>query len=41
MSVLTTATRRHLTEDSITYSHRRESLKSYTELTRLDFVAGM
>jgi hypothetical protein len=29
MSVLTRATRRNITEDTILYSHRRENLKSY------------
>jgi hypothetical protein len=29
-SVLTTATRRHIPEDGIPHSHRRENLKSYT-----------
>jgi hypothetical protein len=32
-SVLTRATRRHISEDGILYSHRRESLKSYIALT--------
>jgi hypothetical protein len=32
-SVLTRATRRHIPEDSILHSHRREILKSYTALT--------
>jgi hypothetical protein len=30
-SVLTTATRRNIPEDTILHSHRRENLKSYTE----------
>jgi hypothetical protein len=29
-SVLTRATRRHIPEDTILHSHRRENLKSYT-----------
>jgi hypothetical protein len=33
MSVLTRATRRHITEDGILYSHPRENLKSYIALT--------
>jgi hypothetical protein len=32
-SVLTRATRRRIPEDAILHSHRRESLKSYIELT--------
>jgi hypothetical protein len=32
-SVLTTATRRNITEDGILHSHRREYLKSYTALS--------
>jgi hypothetical protein len=32
-SVLTTATRRHIPEDCILHSHRRENLKSYIALT--------
>jgi hypothetical protein len=32
-SVLTTATLRHIPEDGILHSHRRENLKSYTALT--------
>jgi hypothetical protein len=32
-SVLTTATRRHITQDVILHSHRRENLKSYIALT--------
>jgi hypothetical protein len=32
-SVLTRATLRHIPEDGILYSHRRENLKSYTTLT--------
>jgi hypothetical protein len=32
-SVLTRATRRNIPEDTILHSHRRESLKSYTEAT--------
>jgi hypothetical protein len=31
--VLTTATRRHIQEDGIPYSHRRENLKFYIALT--------
>jgi hypothetical protein len=33
MSVLTRATRRHIPEDSILHSHRRQNLKSYIALT--------
>jgi hypothetical protein len=32
MSVLTRATRRNIPEDTILHSHRRENLKSYTEV---------
>jgi hypothetical protein len=32
-SVLTRVTRRHIIEDSILHSHRRENLKSYIALT--------
>jgi hypothetical protein len=32
-SVLTRATRRHIPEDGIIHSHRRENLKSYIALT--------
>jgi hypothetical protein len=32
-SVLTETTRRHIHEDGILHSHRRESLKSYIALT--------
>jgi hypothetical protein len=32
-SVLTRATRRHITEDGILHSHLRENLKSYRALT--------
>jgi hypothetical protein len=32
MSVLTRATRRHITEEEILHSHRRENLKSYIAL---------
>jgi hypothetical protein len=32
MSILTTATQRHILEDGILHSHRRENLKSYTAL---------
>jgi hypothetical protein len=32
-SVLTKATRRHIPEDGILHSHRRENLKSYIALT--------
>jgi hypothetical protein len=32
-SVLTTATRRHIPEDGIVYSHRCEDLRSYIALT--------
>jgi hypothetical protein len=32
MSVLTRATRRIIPEDTIVHSHRRENLRSYTEL---------
>jgi hypothetical protein len=32
-SVLTQVTRRHIAEDGILHSHRRENLKSYIELT--------
>jgi hypothetical protein len=32
-SVVTTATRRHVPEDAILHSHRRENLKSYVALT--------
>jgi hypothetical protein len=32
-SVLTRATRRHILEDDILHSHRRENLKSYIALT--------
>jgi hypothetical protein len=32
-SVLTSATRRHIPEDDILHSHRRENLKSYIALT--------
>jgi hypothetical protein len=32
-SVLTTATPRHIPEDGILHSHRRENLKSYMALT--------
>jgi hypothetical protein len=31
-SVLTRSTRRNIPEDTILHSHRRENLKSYTEL---------
>jgi hypothetical protein len=31
-SVLTRATRRHIPEDGILHSHRRENLKSYIKL---------
>jgi hypothetical protein len=31
-SVLTRATRRNIPEDGIVHSHRRENLKSYTEI---------
>jgi hypothetical protein len=33
MSVLTTATRRNISEDGIIHSNRREKLKSYITLT--------
>jgi hypothetical protein len=33
ISVLTTAARRHITEDDIFHNHRRENLKSYIALT--------
>jgi hypothetical protein len=33
MSALTRATRRHIPEDGILYSHRRENLESYIALT--------
>jgi hypothetical protein len=33
MSVLTRATRRHIPEDSILHSRRRENLKSFIALT--------
>jgi hypothetical protein len=33
-SVLTSATRRNIPEDTILHSHRRENLKSYTESNR-------
>jgi hypothetical protein len=33
MSVLRRVTRRHIPEDGILYSHRRENLKSYIALT--------
>jgi hypothetical protein len=32
-SVLTKATQRNITEDTILHSHRRENLKSYIALT--------
>jgi hypothetical protein len=32
-SVLTTVTRRHIREDGLLHSHRRENLKSYCEPT--------
>jgi hypothetical protein len=32
-SVLTTATRRNIAEDTILHSHRRENVKSYIALT--------
>jgi hypothetical protein len=35
-SVLTRATRRHISEDSILHSHRLENLNYYTELTGMD-----
>jgi phospholipid N-methyltransferase len=35
-SVLTTATRRHIPEEGILHSHRRENLKSYILLTGWD-----
>jgi hypothetical protein len=34
-SVLTRATRRNIKEDTILYSHRRETLKSYIEIVRI------
>jgi hypothetical protein len=33
-SLITRATRRHIPEDDIRHSHRRENLKSYIALTR-------
>jgi hypothetical protein len=36
MSVLTTATRRHIPEDGVLHSHRRENLKFYIALTGWD-----
>jgi hypothetical protein len=38
MSVLTRATRRNNTEDTILHSHRRENLKSYVEYINLKCV---
>jgi hypothetical protein len=35
-SVLTTATRRNIPQDTILHSHRRENLKSYIDITFLD-----
>jgi hypothetical protein len=34
-SVLTRATRRNIAEDAIFHSHRRENLKSYTEIKQV------
>jgi hypothetical protein len=39
-SVLTRATRRHMTEDGILHCHSRENLKSYNEIT-LQFVRSV
>jgi hypothetical protein len=36
-SVLTTATRRNIPEDTIIHSHRRENLKSYTAILQLQY----
>jgi hypothetical protein len=36
-SVLTRATRRNILEDAILHSHRRENLKSYTVLIKLQY----
>jgi hypothetical protein len=38
-SVPTRATRRHMPEDDIPHNHRRENLKSYISINRLDSVA--
>jgi hypothetical protein len=35
-SVLTTATRRNIPEDTILHSHRRENLKSYIQIASSD-----
>jgi hypothetical protein len=37
-SVLTRATRRNIPEDSILHSHRRENLKSYSFLRKVEAV---